>query len=101
MLKLKQIVNTIKDNINYAKIGLGINVHDPWFKNTVETELNNRGIKYISGYEPNDKFYEFAICGGKQEDINDFVKWFKSAGDWKYYFSKHAIFRSKITILVL
>lgn len=101
MRSFKQFIEDTKNNIGWARTGLALDITDPWKRREVENELDMRGIKYIGSLCNLDGHYIYAITGGKKEKILDFVKWFKTDENWKYYITKHDIFKTRITYLTV
>lgn len=96
LLSFKDLIN----NIRYAIKGLSIEVRDPFKKMEIEKQLAIHEIKYLGpSYDSSDGVYMYAIIGGKNEKIEEFIKWFTSS-DYRYYVNKHAIFHTKLLCLV-
>ena len=94
-MSLKDIINTYK----WSRIGLMLDLHDPFMRPVVEKEMNDRRIKFVKGFDPTDKAYTYALIEGKDKDIADFVKWFVKT---EYYWGKmyNAIFDKEILVLM-
>lgn len=86
-------------NIGYARVGVSLDIHDPFTKKEVEKELDERGIKYLAGFDRTERAYTYALIKGDKTKIEDFIKWFTST-DYRYYVTKHALFDKDILTLV-
>lgn len=95
-------IRDLISNIGYARIGLALDVRDPFKKRFIEGEMKKRGIKYKQGYFSSDNSTVYAVIGGKREVIQEFVDGLiKSMDNPEYYVTKHKIFRTKIQALII
>ena len=98
---IEQWFRDVINNINYARIGLQVEVRDPFKKAETEMELSKRGIRYLKGYYPFNRASVYGIIGGKKEDIKDFAKWYMATEkNPAYYISNHKWFRTKICNII-
>lgn len=95
-------VRDVISNIGYARVGLALDVRDPFKKRFIEEEMQKRGIKYKQGYFSSDHSTVYAVIGGKREAIQAFAdELIKSMDNPEYYVTRHRIFRTKIQALIV
>ena len=95
---MRDVIN----NIGYARMGLAVDVRDPFKKRVVEEELTKRGLKYCKGYFSEDSSIVYGICGGKKKDAEDFLRWYMKYEEHpRRYINHHKIFRTKILNVVV
>ena len=94
-MSLKDIIA----NIRYAAIGVSVEITDPWQKREVEQKMRENNITFATGYNEITKRYCYALLKGKKKNITDFIKWFVST-DYRYYEMRHAIFKTKLLVLI-
>ena len=99
--EIKQLVKDVINNINYARIGLQVEVKDPFKKEETERELSKRGIRFLKGYYSFRKASVYGIVGGRKKDIEDFAKWYMATEkNPAYYISFHRWFGTKICNII-
>ena len=89
------------DNINFARYHVCFETKDPFQKAELESKMNEYGITFSDGYMHMDGIYSYAVIGvkGGMPKLMEFVAWFKKEHEWKYHYSKHGLFRNRITCL--
>ena len=96
-----QWFNDVISNINYARIGLQVEVRDPFKKAETEHELSKRGIRYCKGFYSFNRATVYGITGGRKKDITDFANWYLAVEkEPKYYISNHKWFGTKICNII-
>lgn len=101
MRSFKEFVEDLKNNIGWARTGLAVDISDPWLRREVEAELDSRQIKYVTSYNPMKRRYIYAIVKGSKPKLMEFVNWFKTHDNWRFYTIKHTLFRTKITCFII
>ena len=94
-MSLKDIINTYK----WSRIGVELELHDPFLRPIVERQMEDRGIRYIKGFDPSDTAYTYALIKGSDDKISDFIKWFTST-DYRWGKAFNALFDKEILVLI-